>query len=269
MDAKIKLTNKLLKKQSRRAQITFFIIIALIIIVAVALTFLLIKKPLTTINPEENIVTYVQSCVDNSLIDIEKNLLENNGYENITKNFILYSKNEPNEKVPYLCKASQFYFPCINQEPMFGEMIRQEIKKQATKEAQKCFTQINDILEKKGYAVNNGNLNLDVNLVYDTIGIEINKKITVKKDSESRVYENFNTQIKSPLHQLISTLNIILNYESTLCEFDNVNWMRYYPKIKITKFITSDQTKVYTLTDKDSNKKISFAVRTCVLPAGI
>lgn len=39
--------------------------------------------------------------------------------------------------------------------------------------------------------------------------------------------------------------------------------------IKIDRFVTGDQTKIYTITDKLTNKKFSFAIKTCVLPAGI
>ena len=40
-------------------------------------------------------------------------------------------------------------------------------------------------------------------------------------------------------------------------------------RLKISRFITGDQVKIYTLTDRETNKNMSFAVRTCVLPAGI
>jgi hypothetical protein len=54
-----------------------------------------------------------------------------------------------------------------------------------------------------------------------------------------------------------------------MCEFDNINWMKNYANIRVDRFVTSDQTKVYTILDKTREQEISFAVKTCVLPAGI
>jgi hypothetical protein len=68
---------------------------------------------------------------------------------------------------------------------------------------------------------------------------------------------------------LIDTARSIVNYESETCEFNALNWEKNFPSVGIKRFITSEQTKVYTLTDKITKKEINFAVKTCVLPAGI
>ena len=51
--------------------------------------------------------------------------------------------------------------------------------------------------------------------------------------------------------------------------FNDVNWELNYPDIAVKRFSTSDSTKVYTLTDKATNKSVSVALNSCTLPAGI
>lgn len=257
------------KIKNNKSQITIFVIIALIIVVVVALIFVLVKKPNITITSTENPQGYIENCLKNSLEKAETQILEGNGYLNITDNYILMSINKPKEKVPYLCKSSEFYKPCINQEPMLIGLIKQEFEKQVKPEAEACFSTLVKELKKKGNTVNEGNMDIQINLYENSIAAEVNKKISVQKDAETRSYEIFVGEINSPIYRLTDTARNIINFESTLCEFNMISWMKVYKDIFISKFVTSDQSKVYTLTDKSSGKKLSFALKTCILPAGI
>lgn len=258
-----------MKNNSTKSQITIFIIIALIIVVSIALIFVLVKKPTTIISAEQNPQAYIENCLKNSLEKAETEILEGNGYLNVTDNYILISINKPREKVPYFCKSSEFYRPCINQEPMLNGLVKNEFQSIAKKDAEICFSNLEKELKNKGYAISLGTTNLNVNLYPGQVSAEVNKKITISKGDESRNYEFFVGEIISPVYSLINHARMIVNYESTLCEFNLMNWMKYNRDIKISRFVTSDQTKVYTVTDLSSGKKISFALRTCVLPAGI
>lgn len=253
------------KNESKKAQITIFVILALILIVAIALIFVLIKKPGAQINVVEDPQGYIEKCVSDSLTKYEKLMLENNGYVDKKDNYILYR----GEKVPYLCKASQFYMPCMSQEPMLLELIRKEIEKNVKKDSVTCFEKLKKELERAGYDVTEEAATLKIEFSKQTLIADINKKITIKKENEIKTTEKFRAEIPSPVYRLVTLAQTIVNFESTLCEFNNVNWMTNYPDISIKRFVTSEQTKVYTLTDKLSSKEFNFAVKTCVLPAGI
>jgi hypothetical protein len=260
-------------KKSSRSQITIFIIIGLIIIVAIALLFVLVRKPSESINYAQNPQAYIQKCVGDSISATEKKIIDGNGYFNMSSNYLLYSGNKPQEKVPYLCMASQFYIPCINQEPMLLEVVRKEIENEVQKSASRCFSDLLNILKKAGYdtkiEADNPNYTRVVDFANDAITADFIKKITATKNTQTQTYEKFSIEVKSPLFRILDTERNIINYESTLCEFNTLNWMATYRDLKIDRFTTGDNSKIYTITDKETGKRMSFAVRTCVLPAGI
>jgi hypothetical protein len=256
-------------KDNKGGQVTIFIIIALIIIVAIALVFVLIKKPQPIVNYEENPQAYIEKCVGDSLKRNEQKIIEGNLYLNLSNNYILYSINKPQEKVPYLCKASQFYTPCINQEPMLIGLVKNEIKGLVEKDAANCFASLQQIMEKSGYEIKSEPLSLEINFEAGDTVADIEKRLILSKNDETRIYERFEARIQSPLYKLIDTARIIVNFESTLCEFNNLGWMEIYPSISIKKFVSGEGTKIYTLTDRETGIKINFAVKTCILPAGV
>jgi len=61
----------------------------------------------------------------------------------------------------------------------------------------------------------------------------------------------------------------IVNYETTECDFDKMGWMNEDNTLLISKFSTSDQTEIYSIKDRLTDREIKFAIKTCVLPAGI
>ena len=254
-----------LSNKNRKSQITIFVILALIIVVAIALGVVLFKKPVSVINIEEDPQAFIESCVKDSIEKHEQIILDNNGYPNITSNFLLYE----NEKVPFLCTSSQFYVPCVNQEPMLVESIRRKLEDRIKLDAKNCFETLIKDLRKKGYNIQEGNMSLNVILRSGKIGVDINKKIVMTKGENSQIIESWRTFLPSPLFNLIDTARNIVNYESTLCEFNDMVWMNFFPAIRIIRFITSEGSKVYLLTDKESEKELKIAIRTCVLPAGI
>jgi len=251
--------------KSRKSQLTIFVIIGLIIVIAVASVIMLLREKETakTISAEENIQAYIQSCVKTNLENIEKKLIDSNFYPKLDSNYLVYM----NEKVPYLCRASQFYLPCVNQEPNLAGYLRKEIEKNLGVE--KCFSSLVNELRLRDYVVSEGSLKISTELANNKIIIILNKDISVKKNDETKTYNKFVSSIQSSLYNFAKTAEMIGNYESEFCEFNSQGWMAEYPDIAIKVFKTSDGSKVYTLTDDKTEKQIKFAVKSCVLPAGI
>ncbi|MEK6885789.1 MAG: hypothetical protein AABX17_02380 [Nanoarchaeota archaeon] len=256
--------------KSKRSQLTILIILALIIVVVLALIIGFVKTRTSgTINFNEQPQAYLEKCVRDALQKNEETILAANGYLNLTDNYILYSGNFDSEKVPYLCKVSLFYNPCINQEPMLLEKIRREIEELTQSNINSCFSELSGLLRKSGAEITEGAMSFKINFMGDYISADITKKFSIKKGESTQVFEKFAGRIKSPLYSLIDTARTIVNYESTVCEFDALNWELYNRDIQIKKFVASEQTKIYTLIAKDTDKRFSFAVKTCVLPAGL
>ncbi|MBM3247447.1 hypothetical protein FJZ17_02830 [Candidatus Pacearchaeota archaeon] len=250
---------------SKKAQVMIFVVIALMIVVIILAFFLFQNRPGAKVSATEDPQAFIRSCVEKQVIDIEKQILENNGYLGVTKNYMLYYGN----RVPYLCRSSEFYTPCMNQEPMLIEKIRKEIDTKITAESEKCFDSLIKEVKRKGYSIVSNKTEVEIRFEGNNLIADINKPLVIKKEKEIKSYQNFGTIIQSPLYLLITTSQRIVDYESALCEFNNINWMLYFKEVGIKRFVTSDGTKVYEVRDKASDKKINFAVRSCLLPAGI
>jgi hypothetical protein len=264
--------NKLKSKISKKAQLALLVIVAIIIITAIVVVYLYVQNPIKSNLAESNPQEYIKSCVKNSLEGAEKELIDNNFYPNIKDNYLFYNKDGKPVKVKYMCKASQFYMPCVNQEPMLVSYLTREIEKRVGSKTEECFSDLKKILRSKGYSVEEreiGNKSVEVQLISQKINLYLNEKITIKKGEDARTYNRLNVEMNSPLYDLADTARTILNYESELCEFNTLNWEKNFPKISITRFVTSDQSKVYILKDKLSGKSVEIAVKSCVLPAGI
>jgi hypothetical protein len=241
------------------------VIIAIIIVIGIALSSFILKKPSVKIIPDENPRAFIEQCIGEVLEKNEKIIIDSNFYPNRTSNFILYQ----GKVVPYLCKSSQFYYPCVNQEPLIIKRTSKLLGNMSSVGVEKCFKELINNLKEKDYEVQEGNLDIDIELSEGIISANIQKRINTQKGRETKNYETFSSVILSPLYRLLDTSRNIINYESFLCEFDTVNWEMHYRDIQFDKFITSEGTKIYTLTDKKSQKAINFAVKTCVLPAGL
>jgi hypothetical protein len=254
-----------MENNSKRSQITIFVILAMIIVVIIAIVFLIMNRPGAGLSIVENPEAYMQKCLQDSIIKNEKKILDANGYLDKKDNYIIYNGT----KAYYICKASQFYVPCINQDPVFLETIRRQLEREVKKDSDVCLTKLRKELERKNYGIHEGNSSFRLEIFEKIISVDINKKITFSKGEDIRTINEFSAETPSPLYGLAKTVQYIVNYESTFCEFNNVNWMLNFPGISINRFIASEGTKVYTITERTSNKQIKFAVKTCILPAGI
>ncbi|MDP1728605.1 MAG: hypothetical protein Q8L27_00190 [archaeon] len=255
---------------NKKGQITILVIIALIIVVSIILIATLIRNKVSVnLDASENPQAYISDCIQSYLVDAEQKILDGNGYLELNNNYALYNLNKPNEKVPYLCKSSQFYMPCVNQEPMLIEKVRKDLQILIEKDVDNCFNKLTTEIKKSASILEEGKLNYSIGLSEGYIIAKANKKIVIKKGEIQNTFEKFETKLQSPIYNLINTARQIVNYESELCEFNDIGWMMNFRDISITKFVTSDQTKIYNLQDRLTEKKLTFAIKSCVMPAGI
>jgi len=255
--------------KSKASQITLFVILSILVVIAIILLYIFVIKPYIDASTMGDPKTFIEKCATDSIKNSEKKIFETNAYPGNMTNYILYRGEKDSEKVPYLCTTSLFYEPCINQEPMLIEKIRKYIEENVKKDVGSCFSNLENKLKKGGRNVISGNLTVNIEFGTKAIIANITKDFTISKGSKTETFSVFDAKMNSPLYNLLYTENKIVYFESDLCAFDSVSWMRFNQDIFIKKFSASDQTKIYTLTDKDSEKKIKFAVKTCVLPAGM
>lgn len=250
-------------KKSKHAQVTIFIIIALIIVVLIAMVFLVWRKPTISFAPETDPQKYIESCTKTSVKEALDILSPRGGSIN-PENYKLY------EEIPrrYLCYNENFYLACINQEPMLIEHIEKEITNYINPEIENCFSSFKEELEKKGYNIQIGEMNITTELKTRKVFVTIDRKIQLNKNQEERSFDNFKFQITHPIYDLANVAMEIINQESKYCNFEYIGHMIFYPRYNINKFVAGDSSKVYTVSEVVSGKEFVFAIKGCVVPPG-
>lgn len=253
----------------RKGQITIFIIVAVIIIAAIALFFLLRGESVIEIfkpsmpSPQEDIEKCVKDNVKNA-IDI---MLGQGGY--ITpKNFKLYQ----DKKVQYLCYTNKYYYPCVNQEPLYIERLESEIKSYIQDKVDDCFYSLKQDYESKNYIVSLGASNLQVNLIPKQVEIIIDKKVEVSKNEQIEKFDKFKAKFNNPLYDLAIVAIEAVNQEARFCYFEYIGYMMLYPNVEIEKKAVGEaetSSKIYTIMDRISGKKLYIAIRSCAFPPGL
>lgn len=249
----------------KRSQVTIFVIIAIIIVAAVAGYFMMFGLPgggVSIESPQD----YIESCAEGALEEVEEIFMENNGF--FEDDYSAYTTYK-GEKVPYLCIVSEFYEPCIPQEPILIEKIRRTIEEYVQVRVEDCFSTIVKEYEGSGYDIEEGELSIEIEFPERRIRASVSKDLSLKRDESVNVFDKFSGEISSPLYDLVDLSRKIINFETAVCEFDKDTWDLVYSEILVKRFRASDQSKIYSLLDRKTDKELKFAVKTCLLPAGI
>lgn len=250
--------------KNKSGQVTIFIILAILIVSIVLILFVypVFFPADSTKNPEQ----YLKDCAKTSLEESEKLLFDSNILiKGNFSNYLVYQS----KKVPYLCSISEFYVPCIPQQPALLSEVGKTIDNKLSRDMSICFQSLSDSFEKQGYYIKSKNFSTSINLVSGKIKVFIDSNFILNRGKETVTIGKTSLDYNTPLFGLIKLQQTIVNYESTLCEFNDINWMRSDSSILISRFRASDQTKVYTIEDRNTNKKLNFAIKTCVFPAGL
>ncbi|MFH0832002.1 MAG: hypothetical protein V1886_04030, partial [archaeon] len=139
-------------------QVTLFTIIAIVVVSAVALLFFL--KPGMSIAPKTTEPqAYIEKCMKDAGTEALSLLIKHGGALN-PKAYVTYG----GEKISYLCYTSDYYSKCVNQQPLLKYNIESEITGYSLPKLQQCISELKVQLEKKGYSVTTGNLQLQATL---------------------------------------------------------------------------------------------------------
>lgn len=251
---------------NKKAQATLFILLAIVIVSVIILLFLLNNNFSIISNPIDNPDSYLRGCIEDSIKLTEENIFNSNAFSSKdTYSSILYKS----ENIPYLCISYEYYSSCMPQEPMLSEKQRILMENKAAIDLNNCVTTLKKELESKGYNINKENPSITIAFSENIIKASAKINLIATKEDSSVELKDIEIDYPSKLFNVLKLAQTIVNYESTLCEFSVMNWMATNPEILIKKDVLSDQTKVYTLQERLSLRELNFAVRTCVLPAGL
>jgi hypothetical protein len=251
------------KSVNNRGQVTIFIIVAIIIVVFAILVYLFYPKISSTLgysakSPSQEI----QDCIAPSIAEAVNQLSLRGGS---LEPELYYEYNY--EKIGYLCYTNENYKNCVMQKPMLLESIQKEIKESIINSSNTCFENLEKTYTRQGYEVNLKKGLTEVEIVPNKIVVTYNHTLTLTK-TDTQSYKEFKVTQDNNLYELLNIAISILGFETRYGDAETTNYMNYYHNLKVEKKKQSEGTKIYILTDRDSEEKFQFATRSVVWPPG-
>lgn len=248
----------------KRGQVTIFIILGILVVVGISAVVVLsgdIPKVLDGFGKKSSPQDIISTCIEDVLENNTQEILKNGG--KLNPNLYVEYKGQNHT---YLCYTDIPFQGCINYYPLLKEQIAKEIADSSYDEINSCFDKLINEYEKQGYDIYQEDLKHEIKIVEDNIYSRINKKIIFTKGENKEVFENFNTAFSTKASQLIDIAHRIINEEAESCYFDEVSYMRTYPKYAIYKTNYGyEQSTIYQLKYRETEEEFNFAVRSCVL----
>ena len=245
-----------------KAQVTLFVILALAIIIVLILLFVG-KDKIGTLITSKSPIEQVRECVDEPL-ERALDIISVQGGSLDPGNYYLYQGN----KIEYLCYTEENYKQCVMQKPLLKQSIEKELESYLQPRVKNCINAVKTSLQKKGYSVSSKNPEIDVQLIPNTILVDIKPDLQITKD-KTESYKSIKTDYTSQLYSLVMIASSILNWEARYGDSETMNYMLYYPSMKVEKKKQGEGSTVYILTERNSLDKFMFASRSMALPAGI
>lgn len=270
MDVKI----KGIFSNSKKGQITVFIILAILLVAAILLLYMLYQNQLQgkTGNTKKNTHGIFEECINDYVGEATELIFENSGYTELpaltysVTNVKGYYKQFELKDIPYLCYTTSNYARCVPQAPLLINNLEKEIKEYIEPKAEFCFEMLSNDLKDRAYDVRLGKTELlKVNLRVNGVETSVKKELIQAKSGQEERVEEFNAVYRTPLYDVAKVAEKIIYEETTFCNSDYVEIMRGNTGIEIEKFQTGDDVKIYTVRDKLTKKEWEFAVRGCIL----
>lgn len=251
--------------KSKKAQLMLWVVIAVVVVVVIIIYFFVIKKSADPVSQRDyNINNYISKCVSDNIEDATDIMIPQSGFlEPINY------KEYKGTKIEYLCKNIGNFKPCINHHPAYISEINKQLEEYLSPRVEECFANLKSELESEGNKLDIGEQSLNISIGEDQINVKLSRKITLTDKSQTKVYENFDIDILNPIYNLAYVAQEIANQEAKYCYFEYVGYMILYPRFEISKFQFSDQTYIYTIKDRNTNKIMNIAIKSCSVPAGI
>ncbi|MBU0760379.1 MAG: hypothetical protein KJ600_01590 [Nanoarchaeota archaeon] len=247
----------------RKGQTTAFIILALVIAVLAVLLFFFYPKMSSVFGLDAEPNSFMSSCIEPEVVAGMELLSKQGGYAN-PEGYILYK----GEMVKYLCYTSQYYLPCLVQQPLLVAKFERELGEMIKAKAISCADELENYYESRGYEISRGeDVKVDVSIVPDRLSVVVEAGMTMTKDTTQN-YKYFKFNKATKLYSLLMTALSIIDFESTYGDSETTLYMQYYPDLQIQKTKLIDGSTVYTVRDVTSDESFTFASRSLAWPPG-
>ncbi len=186
---------------SKRSQVTIFIILALIIVVVILIIFLLklkgtnIMQVIDENNPQGSIETCTKQAVEDGL----ERITANGG--DINPGFSVQYKNE---NWVYICYSGEYYKQCSYQRPLLVEHIQRELVQYITPKIEDCFQKLKMKIGQSSTVIDSPGIKVSVNLFPKHVGIKIEKDFRITRGDSTVSFDKFNIVILHPIYDLLT-----------------------------------------------------------------
>lgn len=253
--------------ENKRGQVTIFIIIAILVIAVVVLIYLLFPKIKSTVETQtQSPNEYIQTCISEKISDTLKTISLNGGTLNTNGgNSYFYLGNN----VQYLCYTNQYYSTCVVQEPLLIQHIESEIESGISDDVNSCFASMVASYRNNGYdaELKYSTTEMLIQLLPERLVVTFDNELTLTK-GETQTFNDFSVVSNTNIYEVASIAQSIVDWEQGLGDAPVSTYMDWYPNLKIEKVLETDGTKIYIITDRETDEVFQFASRSGVLPVG-
>ena len=143
-----------------------------------------------------------------------------------------------------------------------------ELKDILLPKAKQCLSNLETEYEKRNFDVNSGDVELNVSISLNAIGIDFIAPMTITKSGEARSFEGFKINIESKMFEILAIAKTIVEFEAIFGSSDTNTLSLYYRDERIEKNELGDGTTIYKITNILTNENFRFASRSVAWPPG-
>ena len=243
----------------KRGQVTLFIILAIVIFASI-FSFIFWVKP--TMDSSKGANLNFDSCVKEIVLDGVSNLAITGGFKDPG-----LSVTYKNQEIPYYIYTSQYLETGTTQVPFPTQQFEEELSSYVYEGVNLCYKNSVNKLEKLGYSVTKGDVELQLTILPESIDVLIQAPTII----ESKQFEEIDVKVPSDIYGILEMAHTIMNRElernkNNVLSVDTTDLMRIYQNYIITSVYNSDSTRIYSIKDTNYNIEYKFAVRSTVVP---
>lgn len=247
--------------KNKRGQVTLFIIIGIIIVVAALLFFIFKPKIISTTKfDSQNPYAYIDTCIEDKIDETLNQIYLNGGVLDKEHTYSYLG-----EEVTYLCYTNQYYKPCLVEHPLLEKIIIDTLSSELQETVDQCFDDLEENYKNQAYTTE-----LKKGIIYTKIFLDkiyfnfSNYEITVTKQ-DSETYNDFDYSLKNEIFNILQITNNIMLEEIAEGNSNIIKYMDVFRNLKVEKKVQIDETTIYIITNKNTEKKFQFAVRSQAL----
>ncbi|MEM4181742.1 MAG: hypothetical protein QXX68_01130 [Candidatus Pacearchaeota archaeon] len=250
--------------KNKRGQVALFIILGIILVFGVFFIINSLKpefiKPIT--NRLGFRTSGFENCLDGSL---SKKIQELSLKAGVLEPKFTYMYKGENYTI--LCYTNEYLKPCVNQEPFLKDRFEQSLKELVKEDFEKCYENSIKDLQKRGLDVERGEISYEVFIEPKEVKVKIKAPIKLSFGETTSSKKDLTYKYKTNLYEVLMIATSLIQFETYYGDSEQMQQMLYYPNIKILKERRDDDTKVYSVIEKNEKIKFNFAVRSYPWPS--